>query len=315
MKRILVCFLILLAVCSVSASLVPGAHSQPSNIKILTTSYYIDSNGFLNVVGEVQNIGTNTVDPVFLTGTATATDGETADSYSKVLVLDLVSQQKAPFNMVFTPLPNMNGWYYDMVANINLNVYIANATSNYQYPDLTVTSSSGSIGTSGDFSGAYVVNGVIKNTGTQAASNLTVVGTFYNSTGAVVAIGWTNYLTPRTLDSNGATSFQLAAFDINQTGVVNSMKITSYSLLVQSEAPILSGTAPPAPTVTGTSSGNQNPNPTNTQSGTNPTSGDDSNDSGSNSPSDNTLIYAGIAIVVIVAVVAALVFLRKRSHT
>ena len=121
---------------------------------------------------------------------------------------------------------------------------IANATSSYQYPDLTITSSSASIGSTGDYNGAYLVNGVIKNTGSQTAQNITVVGTFYNATGSVVAVGYTNYLTPATVAPSGTVSFQVGAFDLNQTQVSSGEKISSYSLLVQAQGPILQGTAP-----------------------------------------------------------------------
>ena len=266
MKKILVGLLIFLAACSLSATLVPSAHSQTENVKIVSYSYYIDSSNFLNVVGEVQNVGSNTVDPVFLTGVVTAPDGQTQNSYTKVWVSDLVPGQKAPFDMIFYPLPNTNGWFLDDVADISLTVAIANATSNYQYSDLAITSSSGAVGHSGDYSGAYVVNGVIKNTGTQAATNLTVVGTFFNSTGAVVAVGYTEYLTPKVLESSATMPFQIAAFDINQTNVPAAMKITKYSLLVQTEGPILQGTAPQATPYTGSGSGSGDQNPTDTTS-------------------------------------------------
>ena len=63
---------------------------------------------------------------------------------------------------------------------------LANATSGYQYPDLKITSSQGSVGTSGDFNGADPAKGTIKNTGSQAATNVTVVGGFFHLTGTVV---------------------------------------------------------------------------------------------------------------------------------
>lgn len=317
MKKILVGLLILLAACSLSATLVPGAHSQTENIKIVSQSFYIDSSGFLNVVGEVQNVGSNTVDMVYLTGVATSTGGTPQNSYTRVWVSDLVPQQKAPFDMVFYPLPNTNGWYLSDVAGISLTVAVANATTNYQYSDLAITSSSGAVGSSGDYSGAYVVNGVLKNTGSQAATNLTVVGTFFNSTGAVVAVGYTNYLTPTVLEPSATTSFQIAAFDINQTNAPASMKITKYTLLVQTEEPILQGTAPVATPYSGSGSGsgNQNPTPTSTSSTGSPSGATSPGQTSQSNPTNYTLIYAAVAVVAIVAVAAALLLLRKRRHT
>ncbi len=76
----------------------------------------------------------------------------------------------------FQPTSSSDGtWYSVEIGNINLNVALANATASYQYPDLTITSSTPSIGTNPGTSasdtntdkGVYWVNGDVKNTGTQ----------------------------------------------------------------------------------------------------------------------------------------------------
>ena len=317
MKKTYLGFLVLLAVCSLSAMLVPSAHSQSANtnIKVLNYSYYLDSTGYLDVVGQIQNVGTATVESVILTGVASASDGSQSSSYTQAWVSDLTPQQEAPFYMSFPPPQSTNTWYSVTVSDISLTVAMANATSNYQYPDLAVTSSTGSVGGSGagDFSGAYTVNGVIKNTGTQAATNLTVVGTFFNSTGAVVGAGYTNYLTPTVLEPGATASFQVAAFDLNQSIVPANLKITSYSLLVQALGPILQGTAPAPTAYTGSGSGSGSQNPTMTSNPSSTASGGQGSSGSQPSPTNYTWIYAAVAVVAIIAVAAALVFLRKRS--
>ncbi|HEX7482881.1 MAG TPA: hypothetical protein VF350_05395, partial [Candidatus Bathyarchaeia archaeon] len=176
---------------------------------------------------------------------------------------------------------------------------------------LTITSKQSSIGTTTDDKGVFWVNGNIQNTGSQTASNITVFGTFYNSTGATVAVGYGN--TIASLSPSGSASFKLGAFDLNQTGIPTSKKITDYSLLINVQAPILQGTAPvtiptaspgpitnPSPTATST---NSSPTATATQSGSDSTS----------SQTTPTWIYAAIVVVVIVVVIAALLVLRKRK--
>lgn len=313
LKKIYICLLVvLLAACTFGLMLVPGAKSQTSetqNIKIGNHSYYFDSLGNLVVVGVVQNIGSDTIEGVILAGTATTVEGLQSPTLSPVWVSYLVPQQKAPFYMEFPPPQSpqdsfgQSQWYPGDVADISLKVAQANPTSGYQYPDLKVTSSHGAIGTTGNFAGAYVVTGSIQNTGSQAASNLTVVGTFFNSTGAVVGVGYTNYLEPRTLNPSESLSFQVAALDLNQSIVPENLKITSYELLVQTEGPILQGTAPVVAPVTGAGSGNPNANPTNSQSSTTAPSGSDSNVLG---------FYAAVVVVAIIAVAAALLLLKKR---
>lgn len=317
MKKISACLLVLLAVCSLSLTLVPItlSQSETQNVRIVDYSYYIDSLGYLAVVGEIQNTGTDTIASALLTGVATTSDGLQQNSFTQAWVSDLTPQQKAPFYMDFYPPQGQNGWFLGDISAISLTVAVANATLEYQYPDLTITSSKGSIGTSGDFNGAYVVNGAIKNTGTQAATNLTVVGTFYNSTGNVVGVGYTNYLTPTVLEPSATTSFQIAAFDLNQSEVPNNLKITSYSLLVQTQAPILQETAPQATPYTGSGSGSQTPTSTNSQSSTTSPSNTSTQGQGSQPTSTNYLpVYAAVIVIAIVAVIAALLFLRKRGH-
>jgi hypothetical protein len=110
---------------------------------------------------------------------------------------------------------------------------------------LSVSGDSGSA----DSEGVYWVSGYIQNSGTQAATNILVVGTFYNSAGTVVAIGYTDPLTPNPLEPSSSATFKVGAFDRNQTEVASDQKIARYSLLVQAQAPVLSGT-PPSPTPT-----------------------------------------------------------------
>jgi hypothetical protein len=87
---------------------------------------------------------------------------------------------------------------------------------------LTITSKQSSIGSTTDDKGVFWVNGNIQNTGSQTASTITVFGTFYNSTGATVAVGYGS--TVASLSSSGSASFKLGAFDLNQTGYLHLKK-------------------------------------------------------------------------------------------
>jgi hypothetical protein len=302
MKKSRVYMLIVLAACSLILTLVPIVHSQvnePQNIQVVNKSWYVDLYGNLVVVGQIKNVGQDVIDHVILTGTATTTDQLQQSSYSNVWVSDLTPQQKAPFYMEFPPPQDAYGqssWYGSSIADVSINVALANATSGYQYPDLKITSSQGSVGSSGDFNGAYLAKGTIKNIGSQAASNVTVVGAFFNSTGTVVGVGYTNYLSPRTLNPGESTSFQVAALDLNQSEVPTSLKITSYELLVQTEGPILQGTAPQATPYTGSGDGNQNPTPT----------------LASGQTTQPTLVYIALVAVIIIAVATTFLFLKRR---
>jgi hypothetical protein len=306
---------LILLMFSLTITIIPIGQSQvnePQNIQVVDKSWYIDLYGNLVVVGQVQNVGQDTIDQIVLIGSATTNDQLQQSSYTKVWASNLVPQQKAPFYMEFlAPQSSFGaGSWYDNVADVSLTVTLANATDSYQYPDLTITNSHGSIGTSGDFNGAYVVNGNIKNTGSQAATNVTVVGAFFNSTGSVVGVGYTNYLSPRTLNPSETTSFQIAALDLNQTEVPNSLKITSYELLVQTEGPLLQGAAPQATPYSGSGNDGTSENPTPTLApGQTSTNG---NAIGNLADSQTQLIVIGVVIAIIV-IAAAFLLMKKRN--
>jgi hypothetical protein len=312
MKKQQTCLIVMLVISTFSLFFVPSAISQvnePQNIQVVNKSWYLDLYGNLVVVGQIQNIGQDVIQQVVLTGIATTNDQTQQSSYTVVWGAELVPQQKAPFYMeFFVPQSSFGqGTWYNNVANVDLTVASANSTSGYQYPDLKIVNDQGSVGTSGNFNGAYVVSGSVENTGSQSAQNITVVGTFFNSTGAVVGVGYTNYLSPRTLNPSESASFQVAALDLNQSEVPSSLKITKYELLVQAQGPILQGNAPVATPYSGSSGGtSNNPTPTLAPGQT----------SSSGSNTGNLLIYASAAAaVVIVVIVVAFVFIRKRRTT
>ncbi len=310
MKKSVLYVFVSLTLVSLGLAIVPTAFSQTQNVKIVSYTYYLDNAGILDVVGQVQNVGSNAVDPVVLTGTIYGSDGsKLAASYAYAWVKYMAPQQYAPFYMEFQPPQNSNGWDLSAVANVSLTVIQANATNSYEYAGLEVASSTGSIGTTGGYNGAYVVNGVIQNTGSQTATNLTVCATFFNAKGDVVAVGNTygsayTYVTP-SLAPSGSVAFQVAAWDLNQSQVTSNQKIAKYSLLLQAQGPVLQGTAP---TVTPfTNSGTSSSGATNTPLST---TGVNNN---SNNSSNSTLIYVLVVVVVIIAIAGTILMLRRRK--
>ena len=253
MRKSSVYLFVALTLMSLGLALVPDVFcqiNQAQDMKILSYSYYVDNQGILDVVGEVQNQGPNTVFGVLVTGSVIDNTGtDQGDTYATIgidpmSILYLSPNQIAPFYLEFwAPNNSPDGtWATVTIASIELAVAEANATTSYQYPGLTVSSSKSYIGNTVNDTGVYWVTGNVQNTGSQTAENVTVFGTFYNSTGSVVAVGYSN--TDASLSSSASESFQLGAFDINQTGIITSEKITKYSLLIQADGPILQGTGP-----------------------------------------------------------------------
>jgi hypothetical protein len=125
-----------------------------------------------------------------------------------------------------------------------------------------------------------------------------VVGTFYNATGTVIAMGYTDTLTPASLSPSSTASFKVGAFDLNQSIVPSNLKIDHYSLLIQVEEPVLTGTAPTLPTST--------PPSTTPPSDSTPSPSDENPD-----VLAPEAIYAIIIVIVILGLVITLLALRK----
>jgi hypothetical protein len=135
MRKVAVYFLASLLLMALGLPFVQRASSQPSSIRVVSYGWYIGSNGYFDVVGEVQNVGESTVSSVRLTGTVYAADGEAkAYSYPYLAYVNyLLPQQKAPFFIEFTGDLN---WLSLGVDRLDFTVLEANATSSYQYSDL-----------------------------------------------------------------------------------------------------------------------------------------------------------------------------------
>ena len=326
MKKTSVSLLIILVIGSLCLTFIPAAHSQtaPTNVKVLDYSYYFDYTGTLVVIGEVQNVGSYTVGTVYLAGSAYSSDGGKVDSTTIALVKDLLPGQKATFMWSFyDSASDFGSWTHPDVTQIDLSVTRADATSGYLYPDLKISNLNNHLGTNrgtgsddpnADY-GAYWVTGTLTNTGTQTATNVRIIVTYYNASGTAVAVGGYIYeVMNATLAPSQSTQFKIGAFDLNQTGIVSSKKITSYSELVEVDGPILQGasvpTVTPYPTFGPTTDATSGPT---TDATVGPTSQDSSPTGGSTNSPIPSWVLGVVAVVVIVVVVAIVLLMKKRS--
>lgn len=312
MKKIITCILLFLIAASFALPLIPTTQSQTESVKIISYSYYWDSYGFLDIVGEVQNQGPNVIDKILLTGIVTGDQSSQLNGYCQVWGNNILPNQKAPFYMEFYPQTQDGQNFAEAVSTVDLTVYTAQPIAQYQYQDLTITNRQSYIGTdpgtpatannpgTGDL-GVYWVTSTIQNTGTETAKNVTVAGTFYNSEGKVVAVGLSDYKNPPSIPASQSVTIKFGAFDQNQSIVSSDMKIASYSLLIQNIGPMKEG---PAPIAVAT------PTPPPLTSTTPvPNDGTDIN----NDSTTPMWVYGAIATVGIIAVVATLLFVRRRN--
>lgn len=218
MKKAITCFLILLVISSLTLTLIPSVKSQTdAEVKILNYSCYVDSLGNLCVVGEVQNTGLNVIDNITIAGLATSQDGTQTEGGNSIWGNNLLPGQKAPFYLEF--YSQSTSFYGIETSDITLKVYHAVATNQYLYQNMTITSQQGAPKSNGE----YWIHGELKNVGTQTATNVAVVGTFYNSEGIPIAVGYKNF-NNTSIAAGASTTFDVPAFDLNQT-IVSSDKI------------------------------------------------------------------------------------------
>lgn len=299
MKKNAILVLVALSITALALTLIPNVFSQPENVTVLSYNYYM-SGDYLIVVGEAQNTGPNVIDYIVVTGTFYAPDGTLfMSNANKAFITQILPQQKTPFYIAFSPANIVAGtnWTSQDVTNFTIAVTYANPTDTRQYQDLTVISDSASTD-----SGYYVVTGAVKNTGSQATNQTWVVATFYNSTGGVVGVGFSNYLTPASIAPGGTASFAIDEFSYYTAAA----DISSYSLIIQTKL-----TAPSAtPTPTPSPSPSASPTPTPASSSPSPTP----TESGNGTAIPDTYIYVAVVAVVIVVVGAVALILRKRAR-
>ena len=309
MKKTLVgLVLIILILSSVSLLSMQHVKADPSEAKVLSYSWYVASTtstqaqyiGDLIVVGEVQNVGTNTLANVVVGAEAyNATGGFVSSAQFSAYATYLGPGQKAPFYLDFTPDPTVDISTFDQnwasyVTNVTLHVLNAADSTQTQYSGLEVPSGSVSVLNNTD---TYTITASVHNTGNQATGRVWVITTFYNASGTVVGFNYTNYIS-QSLSPGQSATFKATPAD-NSVQLSNS--IASYSFLVQAE-PTPSATS--TPITTSTPIIQPSNSPTSSSTATPPTG------------ISLSLITdaALIAVVIVIIILVAFMLLRRRRN-
>ncbi len=303
--------LVILAISAFAAVSTPHVKAQTTEATILSYTWYTAPAdtymalleggyaGDLVAVGEVQNTGTTTLGQIDISGLAYNSTQAVCSAETPVLAVPLLPGQKAPFYMDFNPYYSVTrdeSWIPSVIAggNVTLKAAIAQATNQTAYPNLNPTSLSGF-----DNSGVYTVTGNVENNGSQTASKVLVWTTFYDATGKVIGLNFTNYIA-QSLAPNNSAPFVATPTD-NSASLSNSVK--SFAVLVESSTSTQTSTNPtPTPT-----QGSTTPTPTPTSSSTSPTK--------TKAPLNPLVTYGAIsAVVIVAAVLAVLVLFRMRRR-
>ncbi len=289
-KTIVVVILAALTLAAFSMLSGPSVRAAASEAQVLSYSWYVAPSstviaaevGDLIAVGEVQNIGSNVIGNVTIEGTALSSTGQTlATTSSPAFVYHMLPGQKAPFYLDFTAQSSTSqdlSWV-SSVSTVTVSVSSVEDTNATQYSGLTIPNPGGNTSYI-DSNGTYTVYGTFVNTGNQAAVDPWVVATFYNASGKVIGLNYTEYLTDSLAPGDPARFF---ATPTDNTAQLSS-EIASYTLQIDSLTMTNSTSPTSSPTASPSTSTAQLP----------------------------TLPIV-VVVVVVVVVIAALMLLRKRQ--
>jgi len=182
---------------------------------------FIEDGGRYFVVGEVENVGDETVRGVIITATLYNSSGDVVATPSNEIMMSylLPKDGKSPFGVLL----------WDVSKSALVHHYALSLTFQ-PHPEgrpigLEIVSSSSYT----DHTGLKHVNGTIRNIGSQTATYVYVAATCYNETGYVVDVHytWTN---PMNINPGGT-----APFDISFVRRDRALLTASWTLVVESQ--------------------------------------------------------------------------------
>ncbi len=279
--------------------------AQTAETAVLSYNWYIapantvlaEYQGDLVVVGEVQNTGTTTLGAIYVAGYAYNSTGQiVAQSEGKVFGITLAAKAKSPFYIDFAPetsSPSLDLSWVANVTSVTVTVLTAQQPTSNVSTDVVVSSALQGADNAGD----YTVTGSVLNVGSNPVSDVVLYGTFYNSTGGVIAIGYMDLGTQ--LQPSGSAAFTMTPMD--NTGALSS-QIASFNVTALG-VPVAEAGSTPVPTAVPTNLPTATATPT-----AHPTQ----------PPfqlSSSMIIFAAIIVVVLVAVVILVLFLLKGRKT
>jgi len=188
------------------------------SVVVLSSSSFTDSIGDYHVVGEVQNLGSGTVDYVQITATFYDSNNKVVDTdftYSSLSYMQ--PNDKSPFDII-----DIHPTIVPTIDHYNLQVSLMQSGSIQQ--GLQILSNSSYT----DSIGYLHVVGEIQNQGAATSSYNKISATFYDSSGKVVDTDFA-FTNPTDVAAGGKAPFEIILIDSSRVPMV-----ASYSLMVQS---------------------------------------------------------------------------------
>jgi hypothetical protein len=298
MKNFTALLIILVLAASFAITFIPQTQAATSDAKILSNyTFYTDNLGYLVVVGEVQNTGNSVLKNIGVAGALTEADGTYDTSATYAWGDYILPGQKAPFYLEFkSEGTSITPWTGITAEDITLTVNVAPEASQYQYQGVTIQSQKDTPKSNGEF----WVTAEVKNSGSESASNVVLIATFYNSEGKPIGTGYSSGVT---IAAGASQTIKVPAFDLNQTVVSSDKIIKSWSLLMEVASPLESDGNYPRYSVSpddGSQGGLSTPSSSMVYNNGNP-------------GVDMNIVYVVVGVVAVVVAVVALMALKKRK--
>ena len=179
--------------------------------EIINTSSFVNSIGYLNVVGEVKNTSSNSLEYGQIIASFLDSEGNVVDTSMTYTNIDIIKPGAVvPFKV--------NVKNNEKIKQYSLQ-FQANQTNN-QRRNIEIVNNSSNVNSINYLE----ISGQVKNNTSESQEYVQIVGTFYDENGVVVDVGMT-YSSVDVLQPGGTSPFKLT--------VQNRDEITDYKLQVQ----------------------------------------------------------------------------------
>lgn len=189
------------------------------NFIVLDHNKIVDQNGFIHIFGEIRNISHETQRTITAHADFYDKNGRIIGNGSGIISLrSLNAGQISPFEIVFLDKTHNNQF-----SNYTLN--FTSETGVNKPDDLIVTFLKSRL----DIFGYYYVSGRISNMGSDTATNVLAIGSFFDNNGRMIG------LSSAIAEPSNMTSHSTSSFTVVMDDKLQSSKIRNYSLIVDSD--------------------------------------------------------------------------------
>ena len=213
-KMVFLLYILAITICVSAVYVVQNVEGTPTStpkerVEVLSSSYYIDSLGWLNIVGEVMYEGKLNAKNVKVIATLYK-DGKVVGADYAYTMLDVLKNgEKSPFKILYTERVDIDSYKLQIEYEL------------IPYRDVLVLRDNGYY----DRYGYYHIVGEVKNTGTCNVSNVEVISTLYDAKGKVIGAEH-GYSKIDELSSGETSPFEIVSYH-------TSGKVDHYKLVTQ----------------------------------------------------------------------------------